>query len=253
MEHLLRATAQAEARHFWFRGFRAFVTPLLEHATAGRSNPRLLDCGCGTGANLALLERFGRAAGFDLSETGLRLGREAGRTRLARGSVAAAPFASETFDVVTSFDVIYSLENADELAAVAEMYRLLKPGGFAIVNVAAMEALRGDHSVLSHEVRRYSRSQLRERLTNAGFAIVRLTYTNFTLLAPLIVGRTLQRRRGLRSEALAHHEISVPAGPVNALLTGVLLLESAWLRWFNAPAGSSLLCLARKPTESLRT
>ena len=253
MEHLLRATAQAEARHFWFRGFRAFVTPLLEHATAGRSNPRLLDCGCGTGANLALLERFGRAAGFDLSETGLRLGREAGRTRLARGSVAAAPFASETFDVVTSFDVIYSLENADELAAVAEMYRLLKPGGFAIVNVAAMEALRGDHSVLSHEVRRYSRSQLRERLTNAGFAIVRLTYTNFTLLAPLIVGRTLQRRRGLRSEAAAHHEISVPAGPVNALLTGVLLLESAWLRWFNAPAGSSLLCLARKPTESLRT
>jgi len=249
VEHLLRATAQAEARHFWFRGFRAFVTPLLEHATAGRSNARLLDCGCGTGANLALLERFGRAAGFDLSETGLRLGREAGRRRLARGSVVAAPFASETFDVVTSFDVIYSLDTADERAALAEMYRLVKPGGFAIVNVAAMAMLRGDHSVLSHEVRRYSRSQLRDRLTGAGFAIVRLTYTNFTLLAPLIVGRTLQRGRGLRNEAAAQHEISVPVAPVNALLTGVLLLESAWLRWFNAPAGSSLLCLARKPPK----
>jgi SAM-dependent methyltransferase len=249
VEHLLRATAQAEARHFWFRGFRAFITPLLEHATAGRTNARLLDCGCGTGANLVLLERFGRAAGFDLAVTGLRLGREAGRRHLARGSVVAAPFASETFDVVTSFDVIYSLENADERAALAEMYRLVKPGGFAIVNVAAMEALRGDHSVLSHEVRRYSRSQLRERLTDAGFTIVRLTYTNFTLLAPLLVGRALQRRRGLRCEAAAQHEIAVPAAPVNALLTGVLLLESAWIRWFDAPAGSSLLCLAQKPTR----
>ena len=250
MEHLLRATAQAEARHFWFRGFRAFVTPLLQYATAGRSDPQLLDCGCGTGANLALLEGFGRATGFDLSETGLRIGRQAGRTRLARGTVTAAPFSDRTFDVVTSFDVIYSLEDRDERAAIAEMYRLLKPGGFAIVNVAAMDALRGDHSVLSHEVRRYSRGQLRDRLTSAGFAIVRLTYTNFVLLAPLFLGRTLQRRRGLRSEIAAQQEIAVPPAPVNALLTGLLMLESAWIRRFDAPAGSSLLCLARKPDEA---
>jgi SAM-dependent methyltransferase len=247
VEHLLRATAQAEARHFWFRGFRAFVRPLLRHATAGRSSPRLLDCGCGTGANLALLDPFGRAAGFDLSETGLRIGRAAGRTRMARASVTAAPFSDSAFDVVTSFDVIYSLDDRDERTALAEMYRLLKPGGFAIINVAAMEALRGDHSVLSREVRRYSRRQLRERLERAGFAIVRLTYTNFTLAAPLALARALQRRRGLRSEAAAHHEISVPPAPVNAVLTGILLLESAWIRWFDAPAGSSLLCLARKP------
>src|SRR5271154_4329317 len=92
VEHLLRATARAEGRHFWFRGFRAFIAPLLEYATAGRTDVRLLDCGCGTGANVALLDRRGRAFGFDLSETGLRLGREAGRTRLARGGGGGAPF-----------------------------------------------------------------------------------------------------------------------------------------------------------------
>src|SRR6266542_2064987 len=123
VEHLLRATAHAEARHFWFRGFRAFVTPLLQHATAGLSHPRLLDCGCGTGANLALLERFGQASGFDMSEVGLRIARESGRTRLARGSVTAAPFLGRSFDVVTSFDVIYSLEDRDERLALAEMFR----------------------------------------------------------------------------------------------------------------------------------
>src|SRR5580658_7942322 len=54
VDRLLRATAQAEGRHFWFRGFRAFVVPLLRQATEGSSEVRLLDCGCGTGANVEL-------------------------------------------------------------------------------------------------------------------------------------------------------------------------------------------------------
>jgi SAM-dependent methyltransferase len=247
VEHLLRATAKAEARHFWFRGFRAFVTPLLRQAAAGRTRLLLLDCGCGTGNNLELLDHFGRACGFDLSEVGLRIGRAAGRTRLARATAAAVPFQAASFDIVTSFDVLYALDDRPEHDAIAEMFRVLKPGGFAVVNVAAMEALRGDHSVLSHEVRRYSRADLRRRLEAAGFAIVRLTYTNASLFLPLLAVRTLQRRRGLKPEAEAQHEISVPPAPVNAVLSAVMAAESAWLRWFDAPFGSSLLCLARKP------
>ena len=247
MEHLLRATARAEQRHFWFRGFRAFVSPLLARAAAGRTNLQILDCGCGTGANLELLGRFGRAFGFDLSDTGLQFGRAAGRRRLARANVAAAPFRDASFDLVTSFDVLYSLPDASEGAAVAEMLRVTRPGGYALVNVAAMEILRGDHSVLSREVRRYSRPDLSALLTRAGFVVERLTYTNASLFAPMVIGRALQRRRGLSSEADAQAEITVPIAPVNAALSALLLLESAWLRRFDAPFGSSLLCLARKP------
>jgi SAM-dependent methyltransferase len=247
VERLLRATARAESRHFWFRGFRAFVTPLLRYATAGRPDPLLLDCGCGTGANVEWLGTFGRAYGFDLAEIGLRLGREAGRTRLARASVTAVPFPTGSFDLVSSFDVLYALDARDEREAIAEMYRLLKPGGFAIVNVAAMTALRGDHSVLSHEIRRYNRDDLRRRLEAAGFSVVRLTYTNSTLFLPLAAARMLQRRRGLARETDAEHEIAVPPAPINVAMSIVLWAESLWLRAFNAPFGSSLLCLARKP------
>ena len=250
VDHLLRATARAEARHFWFRGFRAFVTPLLQHAAANRPDARLLDCGCGTGANVELLDSFGRAYGFDLADVGLHIGRAAGRTRLARATVAAAPFPTASFDIVTSFDVLYSLADPDEQTAIAEMFRLLKPGGFAIVNVAAMPVLRGDHSVLSREVRRYRRGELRARMEHAGFAIQRLTYTNATLFPALATARLIQRLRGLRNESEADTEISVPPAPINAIMTAIMRLEALWLRAFDAPFGSSLLCLARKPAGS---
>jgi SAM-dependent methyltransferase len=247
VDDLLRATARAEERHFWFRGFRWFVGPLIQQALTGRSNARILDCGCGTGANLELFERYGASYGFDRSEVGLYIGRQLNRRRLARASVTAAPFASAAFDLVTSFDVLYSLETPDEQAAVAEMFRLTRPGGHVLINVAAMDVLRGDHSILSHEVRRYNRSSLRALVTSAGFTIKRLTYTNSALFLPLAAIRTLHRRRGLAREAEAQAEISVPASPVNAAMSAVLFVESVWLRRFDSPFGSSLLCLAKKP------
>lgn len=220
------------------------MTPLVETAVRGRQNPRILDCGCGTGANVEWLNRFGRSWGFDRSPVGLRFGREAGRSRLVRATVTAAPFASESFDLVTSFDVLYSLEEPDERAAIGEMFRLTRPGGFVLINVAAMDVLRGDHSVLSQEVRRYSRSDLQRLVAGAGFTTVRLTYTNIALFLPLAGLRMIQRWRGLEARP---REISVPAAPINALLTALLRLESRWLRHFDGPFGSSLICLARKP------
>ncbi len=248
VDDLLRATARAEARHFWFRGFKRFITPLLVDAVERRTDVRILDCGCGTGANLEHLARFGRAYGFDLTEVGLRLGLEAGRTRLARASVAAVPFPDRSFDLVTSFDVLYSLPDEVERAAAQEMFRVLRPGGSLIVNVAAMEMLRGNHSVLGREVRRYSRDRLGRLLTRAGFHIVRLTYTNATLFPALVTLRALQRWRGLKPEgAETSGDFHVPPAPINSLLAGALRVEAQWVKRFDLPFGSSLLCLATKP------
>jgi SAM-dependent methyltransferase len=247
VDDLLRATARAEDRHFWFRGFRWYVAPLVRGALEGTSRARILDCGCGTGANLTFLRQFGSAYGFDTSVVGLDIGRSLGRGGLVRGSVTTAPFASEAFDVVTSFDVLYALGEADERTAMAEMFRLTRPGGHLVVNAAAMDILRGNHSVLSHEVRRYTKSTLGRLVKDSGFIIERLTYTNATTFLPLLAMRTLHRSRGLVDEAAAHGEITIPSAPVNAALSVALFVESMWLRLFDSPFGSSLLCLARKP------
>jgi SAM-dependent methyltransferase len=251
VDDLLRATARAEERHFWFRGFRWFVRPVVHHALTHNRSPRALDCGCGTGTNLHLLTPYGAAYGFDLSTVGLQIGRQRGAAGLVRASVAAVPFASGAFDLVTSFDVLYALDEPTARTAVAEMFRVARPGGYALVNVAAMDILRGDHSVLSQEKRRYTKSALRWLMTDAGFRVERITHTNSTLFPFLLVGRTLHRLRGLAPETDAAREITVPREPINAALSALLFLESVWLRWFNNPAGSSLLCLARKPEDAV--
>lgn len=252
MDDLLEATARAEARHFWFVGFRRFVRPFVSRATAGRAGLRILDCGCGTGRNLSLLGEAGQPYGFDLNQSGLEIARRAGHRRIVRATVGVVPFPDESFDLVTSFDVIYALPDEVETAALAEMYRVLRPGGSLILNVAAMKILRGNHSVLSREIRRYSRPGLRRVVERAGFNIVRLTYTNATMFPLMLAVRTVQRIAGLAPAEDAGLEITTPAAPVNAVLTLMLALEARALRRVNMPWGSSLLCLARKPDVSGR-
>ena len=249
MDRLLAATARAERDHFWFRGFRRFIEPLVAGAVRGVRHqgvrPEILDCGCGTGHNLHMLRSYGRAYGIDLTWAGLQYARSQGERLVARASAAQLPFADGRFDMVTSFDVIYSLEDAVEQAAIREMFRTLRPGGTLIVNVAALEALRGNHSVLSGEVRRYSKPGLRQKLEAAGFEVTHSTYTNFAILPMVAATRLKQRLRGDHVES--QEEITVPAAPLNAALSGLLAIEAAALRFVNMPVGSSLVAVATKP------
>jgi ubiquinone/menaquinone biosynthesis C-methylase UbiE len=247
MDRLLEATARAERSHFWFRGFRAFVTPLVERAVDGR-RAEILDCGAGTGHNLEWLSRFGRATGIDLTWSGLAYARGAGRTRLANASAAALPFRDASFDLVTSFDVLQCIPGHAERDAVREMRRVLRPGGHLVVNVAALNLLRGNHSVLSREVRRYNRRGLRRLLEASGFELLTITYTNAALFPLVAAVRAAQRATGLAAsdaDAAATQEISIPPAPLNALLGGVLALEARLARAVPLPFGSSLMALAK--------
>jgi SAM-dependent methyltransferase len=247
MDRLLAATLQVEQLHFWFRGLRNFVRPLIAEATAGIPAPLILDCGCGTGANLVLLNEYGRAFGFDLAPSGLRYARRYGQRRIANASITQIPFCDKAFDLVTAFDVLYCLSDAQESAAVSEVFRVLRPGGTLLVNVAALSILRGNHSIFGSEVRRSTRRRLRAVLTRAGFIVSRLTYTNASLFPLMLAVRTGQRLMGLATPEEAGTDLALPLAPINALLSAVLWCESRALRVMDMPIGSSLLCVARRP------
>lgn len=248
MDRLLELTCLAEQSHFWFRGFRRFVGPILEEAARARPGPlRLLDCGCGTGANLAMLGRFGEASGFDLTWQGLTLARDRGRRRVARASIGSIPFPTGHFDVATSFDVFQCLPDAVEHDAIREIHRVLKPGGHVVMTVAALELLSGSHAVLSEEVRRYSKARLRWLVEGAGFAIERLTFAHASLMPIMLPVRLFQRWSTNGTPPAGEFDIRVPAAPINGALSGVLALEAAALRFVDMPIGSSLIVHARRP------
>jgi SAM-dependent methyltransferase len=248
MDQLLDATARAEREHFWFRGFRRFVAPLLARAAGSRTDLRILDCGCGTGNNLRMLRRYGRATGIDLTCSGLAYARRQGERLVVRASALLLPFSDDTFDLVSSFDVIYAFDDEQAAQALREMRRVLRPGGYLVLNVAALPILRGNHSILGGEVQRYTRSSLRRHLRSAGFQIERLTYTNAAIL-PIVAGVRFAQRLRQGGHQLSDVEMTVPAAPVNLTLSGLLAVESVALRFVDMPLGSSLLTLARKASS----
>jgi ubiquinone/menaquinone biosynthesis C-methylase UbiE len=223
------------------------MAPLLAEAVRERSSARILDCGCGTGHNLTWMRQYGVPIGIDLTWTGLAFARSRGEHAIAQATAARLPFPDARFDVVTSFDVIYALDDAAEAAALREMFRVLRPGGYLVLNVAAMDMLKGNHSVLANEVRRYSRATLTERLARPGFRICRMSYTNATILPVVAAVRLTQRISGHEE---SNQEISIPPSPVNTALAGALAIEAGLLRFVNMPFGSSLRALAQKPVSS---
>jgi ubiquinone/menaquinone biosynthesis C-methylase UbiE len=250
MDRFLEATYRAEKDHFWFRGFVRFTEPLISAALHGVRSPRLLDCGCGTGANMKRLSRYGTVTGFDLNWDGPQFARSYGQQRIAQATITQIPFADATFDLVTAFDVLSCLDEAAERAALAEMRRVLRPGGALLINTAALQFLRGQHAVFAYEVRRTTRPKLRKALERAGFHIDRLTYTNFSLMPLVVPVRLSQRLMGLSTPEETGIDIVIPPAPVNAALSALMTLESKALRYVNMPIGSSLLALARRRPSS---
>jgi hypothetical protein len=152
-------------------------------------------------------------------------------------------------DVATSFDVLYCLDDDTERMAVSEMWRVLKPGGLVVINVAALDSLRGSHSTLTHEVRRYSKDRLRALLTGAGFEVERLTFGNMSTFPITWLLRWRERMTG-RADTAPGRDLQVPPRPINAVFNAALALEARAMRVVNLPIGTSLLCVARKKAGS---
>ena len=230
-------------------GYNGGRDRLGEHAGGNRRPLRLLDAGCGTGGTTVELRRYGEVVGLDLAWQALRpaaaLGQGCLAGRLVRGNVEGLPFGAATFDVVTSFEVVYHLGVASDQAALAELRRVLRPDGLLLLRVPAHDWLRGAHDRLVHTRHRYSRAEVASKLARAGFTVERLTWANSLLFPPAVAKRLLERRAP-RVDSAAEPDLWQPPGPLNALLENLVAVEGLALpRGIDLPFGLSLLALAR--------
>lgn len=231
-----------EDDHWWFVGRRAVVFAQIADALAPSTSQKrqILDIGCGTGATMDHLRKYGEVQGIDLAIIPLNFSRRRGHQRTMCASATQLPFGDESFDLVTTLDVIEHLD--DDVKGLSEIRRVLKPGAPAVIYVPAFQALWGPNDDQSGHKRRYRLAQLRTAAEKAGLQIERISYSNFAMFLPIWLGRKLLNflGRAEQSENRINHPL------LNKLLTVLFASEAGWLRKHSLPFGVSLVCVVRK-------
>lgn len=238
---------EIEEEYWWYVARRTLLVEILKNCLDRMRKPgtrRILDYGCGTGANLHQFSSVGNTYGVDVSPTALQYCRQRGLTNLkqldAEGlSVPSNPF-KEPFDLVTMLDVLEHVP--DDSAALRRIRSWLQPDGMLVLTVPAYEFLWSGEDYVSEHKRRYTRSSLTALLDASGFKCIKASYFN-TLLFPLQVVAILWKRLvDPRSMYRTNLEPIPPA--LNAFLREVMGLEARLIPKVNLPFGGSLLCCA---------
>ena len=241
----MRQFVELEDSHFWFVGRRAIFLAVLEQRLGARRDLDIADVGCGAGGFLAPLARFGTVTGFDDSAELVAVCHARGfvNTVLAGALELGVPEASA--DLITLFDVIEHIP--DDIAALAEARRVLRPGGLVLLSTPAYQILYANNDRVAHHQRRYTAGRLDQRIRQAGLVPERISYFNtllFPLIAPAVLAGKLAERVRPPGER-TNLSITLPAG-LNRALAAVMSSERHWLRHAGLPVGHSLLALAAK-------
>lgn len=232
--------AEVEERHWWFVGRRRIV----DHLIAGLGLPAeaaILDAGCGSGGNLAMLARHGRVQAFELDDQARAIAARRSGLAVRPGHLPdGLPPEAHGLDLITLLDVLEHLD--DDGAALRGLHERLTPGGHLLITVPALPALWSGHDEAHHHRRRYRKGALAALARAAGLEVELLTYYNFWLFPALAGARLADRlvKRGVDDG------LNVPPAPLNRALTAIFASERFVIGRLPMPIGASLLMCARR-------
>ena len=236
-----RKMAEVEDRMWYYRALHRLVTWALTRELG--SDGSVLDAGCGTGGLLRFMRATQPAwqlSGVDLSPLACPLAQERSGATIVQGSVAQLPFANESFDALTSCDVLCQL--AEPATALREFHRVLRPGGWIVLHVPAYSWLWSYHDDAVESKRRFTRPELRQMFAGQGWQIQWATYRN-TLPFPLVV-----LRRKIFPPTDPGSDVRLYPAPLEVMFNAMMALEHGWFSsGGRLPYGSSVLVVGRKP------
>jgi SAM-dependent methyltransferase len=242
--HVFERMAEQDSSHWWFLARRDILAEVIRRVARPPTGARILEVGCGTGHNLAMLQRFGAVEATELDDTARGIATQ----RLGRPVHAAAlpdlsMFPPNSFDLVALLDVLEHVP--DDRAALTSIRERLKPGGKLLIAVPANPWMWSAHDVAHHHHRRYRKRELKALALDCGYAVELLTPFNTLLFPPIAAARLLGKATGRDSA-----DDSMPSAPVNAVLRAVFGVESALVARVPLPFGVSLLAVLRRPDRS---
>jgi len=236
-----------EAEHWWLRGRRTIFFDLMDRELPRDGRQRSLDIGCGFGGMILELRRYGPAFGMDIAQDALLACRKRGIERVFQGSAYALPMDDGALDLVTFFDCLEHLE--DDRAALAESARVIRPGGHIVVTLPAYNFLLSNNDIVVRHRRRYTVTQIRTKLREAGFRVRKATYFNSFLFPAILPAVLVNKAREFLFPRVADSTTNLTyamPGPINETLYRIFGAERHWLRRGSFPVGHSIFCLARK-------
>lgn len=232
-----------ESAHWWFIAKRQFLLFALKRWKKDTHGLYSLDVGCGTGAVMNMLKEKGfDVAGVDMSPLAISFSEKKGLSPVL-GDATALPFDDNYFDVVTALDVVEHVEN--DSAAVKEMYRVLKPGGIAVISVPAHMWLWSYHDVSLHHFRRYGYKEFRSLVQETGTTPY-VSPIHMTILPIVTSVRMIRKLLGKTQHASDVKETH----PLITHVFGVVYaIERTLLRLFGRlPFGTSYIAVIEKPS-----
>ena len=206
---------------------------------------RALDVGCGAGGKAPYLKKIAKSVfGVDLSIDALRLSKNVDSLKLAQATIENLPYRDGSFGLINVFDVLEHVD--DDGAALGELNRVLADNGLLVVAVPAFNILWSQHDIANFHKRRYGARDLKEKLDRMGFEVERSSYAGIVLFLPLLAYRIIQYRIFRPFFKVTRTRVENIPGFLNAILKGILGLESRVMKIADFPCGIALLCVARK-------
>jgi SAM-dependent methyltransferase len=235
------AEAAIEADHWWYVGRRLLFSDIIKGFGLSESAD-VLDVGTSVGTNLRMLRDIGfsRVIGVDQSLEALRFCAEKGLGEVQLGDVCALPFGDRNFDLILATDIIEHVE--DDLSALRELRRVLRPGRHLLLTVPAFSHLWGLEDDISHHKRRYRLPELLENLRCANLVPVQHFYFNYLLFLPILATRYLVRM--LNVKVATEGELNTEW--LNRILMQVFRLDVKTAARLHPPVGVSALVVATR-------
>ncbi len=211
-----------EEWNWWFVARRYTLVNLLKSTS---KTSKILDVGCGGGPLLEELKKLGfeNISGVDISDQAVEKCRNRGLV-VSKMDANELQFEENTFDLLIVSDTLEHLEFDEK--ALQSFKCVLKPGGKIFVFVPAYMFLWSEHDIIHHHFRRYTKSNLTQKMRKVGFTIQRGGYWNFILLFPTTIFRLVQR--------LKNKIFSSPHPPKDQLAGINPFTNKLFLNWMKA-------------------
>lgn len=237
----------SERDNWWYRGRRELVKYMVSRVKR-RSEKEILDIldfGCGTGLNSLSLDQFGDVYGFDISEEALKYSKARGRAKILRAEAESLPFKSNSFDVVCALDVLEHIE--DDIHAICEIHRVLKPGGFLILTVPAFMFLWSPHDEAVNHKRRYNAKLINQKINSVGFSTELCTHWNFCIFPAVAVVRPLRRILCRNRGGKGDYDLLDLPSSLNRVFLSILRLENTAIKMgLRLPFGVTVVSVSKK-------